>query len=264
VDRDDYQRVVRPLDDETRDNPQKLRLLLELAPDLRAITPGAMLEEFKTPFPRLGRMERCALVTDSEPLRGMAERGARLLPLPLRTYPVEQRDAAVDWLSRPAEQRGLSQRYREDLHVLVIRPHGKLHVDDFEALALTVDTLLAQSTRPLGLVIHVDALTPEWNDPGSFLRHMQFVRGHHKRIARVALVSKGVAIASLAAKVLQRFVAPQVMAFPEEALQSATTWAAGAPSDRPGNGAGHPDPVTEAGMESFPASDPPAHSPGGG
>jgi hypothetical protein len=74
------------------------------------------------------------------------------------------------------------------------------------------------------------------------VRHLRFVRDHHRRVRRVALAVDG-ALAGLAAGVAGHFVHAQLRRFGYDRLDDAITWASGrdgqdatAPAQEPGRG----------------------------
>lgn len=65
-----------------------------------------------------------------------------------------------------------------------------MRVQDFDALALTADTWIEARGDLQGVVLHARGF-PGWENFGSFLRHAQFVRDHHRKVIKVALSADG-------------------------------------------------------------------------
>ena len=65
-----------------------------------------------------------------------------------------------------------------------------LHGQDFDALALTVDPWIEANGELNGVVVHVRAF-PGWENIGSLVRHVQFVRDYHRKVERIALAADG-------------------------------------------------------------------------
>jgi len=76
-----------------------------------------------------------------------------------------------------------------------------------------------------GRVIHAREF-PGWENVGSFLRHLQFVRDHHRKVKRIALAADA-KLASLAPKVAEHFIQAEVKSFGYDELDSAIAWAGG-------------------------------------
>ena len=67
---------------------------------------------------------------------------------------------------------------------------------------------------------------PDWADFESLLSHFRFVRAHHERIQRVALVSDSGAIAT-AEKVADHFVDAELKHFSMDEKEEARHWLLG-------------------------------------
>jgi hypothetical protein len=65
---------------------------------------------------------------------------------------------------------------------------SRVAAQDFDALALTADTWIQTHGRLQGIVIHARAF-PGWENLGSLMRHLQFIRNHRQKIARIALAT---------------------------------------------------------------------------
>jgi hypothetical protein len=119
--------------------------------------------------------------------------------------------------------------------VVVVEVAAPLRTADFDALAATVDGWLATHDALQGVVVHAPAV-PGWENLGALLRHLRFVRDHHRRVRRVALAVDGV-LAGLAPTVAEHFVQAQLRRFGYDALDAAIAWAAarrGPAGARPG------------------------------
>jgi hypothetical protein len=79
-------------------------------------------------------------------------------------------------------------------------------------------------------VIHARRF-PGWENLGALMKHVRFVRDHHRKIARIALAADS-AMASVAPSVAEHFVKAEVKAFRYDELDRAIAWAGGEPRDR--------------------------------
>ena len=64
------------------------------------------------------------------------------------------------------------------------------------------------------------------------LRHLRFVRDHHRKVRRVALAADS-RLAELAPRLAEHFVHAEIKNFGYDDLDAAVVWAAGPPEERP-------------------------------
>ena len=229
VTREDYERVVIPLLEEARDEGQRIRLLFQFGPEFEGITAAAAWEDLKVGWRYLRLFERCAVVSDHDGIRTGARTAGAILPCPVRVFRNGERQEAVEWL-RTAQDTSLDFRILPDRGVVIVEPKGKLSAGSFDALEAAVDDWVDTRAGTVnGLVIHVREF-PGWEDLGSAWRHIRFVRGHHRRIPRVAFASES-KLAVLAETFAQYFLEAEIQRFEWDALDDAIDWAsAGRPS----------------------------------
>lgn len=110
--------------------------------------------------------------------------------------------------------------------ILVLKPHGPLSEEDFGGVSAAVDAYLSGHARLHGVMIQTKGF-PGWENFGGFAAHMQFVREHHRKVERVAIVTDS-PVAGVAQSLAKHFTSADVMhfAFPDGAkalnwLQSA-------------------------------------------
>ena len=72
--------------------------------------------------------------------------------------------------------------------VLTLKPEGALRAEDFVTLASTVDPYIEQHGELNGLMLEAQSF-PGWDDFAALVSHVRFVRDHHRRIRRIAVVS---------------------------------------------------------------------------
>lgn len=106
--------------------------------------------------------------------------------------------------------------------ILIVHPLAPLTADDFENLARDLDPWLEQHGPLKGLMIQTEAF-PGWNNLAGMLSHFRFVRDHHRRIGRVAMVSDS-PVLTIAPKVAKHFVSAEVSHFPAEQHSDALEW----------------------------------------
>ena len=116
----------------------------------------------------------------------------------------------------------LNHELRTNEGILIVRPEGPLSSDDFTHIAADVDAHLEAHGKLNGLMIHARRF-PGWEDLWAVISHLKFVREHHRKIRRVAVVSDA-AMLQVAPKIATHFVSAEVKQFPFEAEAEALAW----------------------------------------
>lgn len=120
----------------------------------------------------------------------------------------------------------------DDAHnCLVVTPEGRLTESDFDKLAQAFDARANAADRIPNLVIHARSF-PGWSDFGGLVGHLNFVRDHHKRIPKIALVSDS-RILDVAPQVAKQFLRADIRHFDGDDLNEALEWVATAESGAP-------------------------------
>jgi len=109
-----------------------------------------------------------------------------------------------------------------DRGILILEPRGALTAADFTALAGTVDPYLEEHGDLKGLVVDAPSF-PGWDDFAALVSHMRFVRDHHKRVRRIAVVSDS-ALLSAAPKIASHFVNAEIRNFKAGERTAALAW----------------------------------------
>lgn len=109
--------------------------------------------------------------------------------------------------------------------ILHVRPSGPLEEADFTMLAELADPYIAQKGALAGLMVEIEKF-PGWKSLAAMLKHFRFVRSHHRKIRRVALVTDA-RVGKIAEKVGRHFIAAQIKRFPTGHGGEARKWLAG-------------------------------------
>ena len=109
--------------------------------------------------------------------------------------------------------------------VAILEPQGALSKDDFVRAAKAIDPQIEKSGRLNGIVVRIREF-PGWDSFGALASHLKFVRGHHRKIARVALCTDS-ALGLVAPKIGRHFVKAEIKAFKSAEFEAAKAWAAG-------------------------------------
>ena len=227
----DYQQIFEPILDEARREGRRLRLLYQFGPEFQGFTPGAAWEDAKLGLRSMRLFDGCAIVADVPWIREAARVAAVLMPCPVRVFSNADFDASVSWLSSLPEGAGVSHRLLPELGVIVVDVEHPLRAQDFDAVALTADAWIESHGALQGLVIHARTF-PGWENLGSLLRHIRFVRDHHRKIRRIALAADS-ELAPIAPRIAEHFVAAEVRSFSYDQLEAAIAWAGTRPAALP-------------------------------
>ncbi len=106
--------------------------------------------------------------------------------------------------------------------ILYIRPTSALAADDFAQLAAAVDRHIDATGGLAGLIVELDAF-PGWDSLGAMVAHFRFVRDHHRRVRKVAVVTDA-ALGDIAEKLASHFVAAKIRHFPAGHADAARQW----------------------------------------
>jgi len=109
--------------------------------------------------------------------------------------------------------------------ILLLRPRDRLEVADFEQLAREVDPYIEANGKLNGLMVDAESF-PGWKDFSALIAHFKFVRDHHRKIEKVAVVSDGTFL-SVAPRFASHFVQADLQHFPSSKREEALAWLRG-------------------------------------
>ena len=110
----------------------------------------------------------------------------------------------------------------EESGVLIIEPKGALSADDFRDISRVVDPYIEEKGKLAGLLIAAPSF-PGWDSFGALIEHMKFVKGHHRKINRVAAVTDS-KVLSIAPKIAEHFAHPEFKVFGTNERGRALVW----------------------------------------
>jgi hypothetical protein len=224
ITREDYETVVQPICEEARSQGRRIRFLYHLGPEFEGFTAGGAWEDARLGLRYLRLFERCAIVSDIGWVRESSRLVGAIMPCPVKVFSNREWQDALAWLSTPATEGGaVAHRLLPESGVLVVEPERPLRAEDFDALALTVDPWIEAHGELRGVVIHAREF-PGWENLGALLRHLRFVRDHHRLVRRIALAAGG-KLADLAPRLAEHFVAAEVRHFDYDDVDRAIAWA---------------------------------------
>lgn len=224
----DYKTVLVPAIEEKLTKHKKARLLYVLGDDFDGYTGGAAWEDAKVGMKHLTAFERVAVVTDVDWIEKMIKAFGFVMPGEVRVFDDDDLDEARLWICEKPSQGHLSFELLEVQGVLIMQPNGELESADFERLSARVDPYLAEAGI-LGGVMIVAEHFPGWDDLAALISHLRFVREHHRKIRRVALVTSDRLVAAVP-RFASQFIDAEVRAFPIRQRDEALLWVGGSPA----------------------------------
>ena len=106
--------------------------------------------------------------------------------------------------------------------IVVLKPRAPLSKEDFAGLTAAVDSYLSDHAKLRGVLIQSKQF-PGWENFGGFTAHMHFVRDHHKKVERVAVVTDS-PVAGIAESLGKHFTSAEVKRFPFPDDAKALDW----------------------------------------
>ena len=106
--------------------------------------------------------------------------------------------------------------------LLILTPEAPLESTDFERLAQEVDPYIEANGKLHGLMIDAKSF-PGWKDFAAMIAHLKFVKNHHRRIEKAAVVSDS-RFLTLVPKIASHFVQAEVRQFPRSQREDALSW----------------------------------------
>ena len=82
----------------------------------------------------------------------------------------------------------LKHELLRDKSILIVVPEAPLKAEDFKELNREVDPYIAETGKLNGLMIYA-ATFPGWETFAAFISHLKFIKNHHQKIDKVAVVT---------------------------------------------------------------------------
>ena len=144
------------------------------------------------------------------------------LPCEVRVFNDNETSDAQEWITEPLPTSGLSFELLRETSILILRPSGELEAGDFERVAAEIDPFIEETGGLRGLMVEAESF-PGWENFSALASHLRFVKEHHKKIQRVALVSDG-RLASMAPSLMRHFITAEVRHFAFDQKDQALHW----------------------------------------
>ena len=185
---EDYRTVLVPAVEAKLASAKKLRLLYVLGEEFEGMTGTAAWEDAKVGMRHFTAFERIAVVTSVDWVERMVKAFGFMLPGDVRVFDNEDLEEAWSWICAPASPGKLEFELLEQRGVLILEPKDELEAGDFRRVAAEIDPYIEKTGGLAGLVVVAEEF-PGWDDFAALTAHFRFVRDHHSKVRRVALVT---------------------------------------------------------------------------
>ncbi|HJQ98943.1 MAG TPA: STAS/SEC14 domain-containing protein [Candidatus Polarisedimenticolaceae bacterium] len=111
--------------------------------------------------------------------------------------------------------------------ILHLHPDSALQESDFAELASVLDPYIEGHGELKGVVVEAPSGFPGWDSLGAMAAHFRFVRDHHRRIRKIAIVTDA-RLGDVAEKLGSHFIAATIKHYPAGHAAEAERWILGA------------------------------------
>lgn len=110
----------------------------------------------------------------------------------------------------------------KETSILHVHPLKSLAEEDFKRLATEIDPFIEASGNLAGLLLEFQKF-PGWESLGALMCHFRFVKEHHRKIKKIAVVTDS-PIGTIAEHISSHFVAAQIHHFDTNQITEAKQW----------------------------------------
>ncbi len=119
----------------------------------------------------------------------------------------------------------LSVNLDREKGIAILEPQGRLLESDFKTAARIIDPYIAKRGALKGLIISTREF-PGWDSFAALASHIKFVKDHHKKLSRVAVVTDSM-LGDFAETIAAHFVSAEIKHFPYGQFDKAMNWILG-------------------------------------
>lgn len=220
VNKSDYVEVLFPILNQARKEGRRIRFLIHFGDKFEGYTKEAIWQDFKLGLKFLRVIERLAIVTDIVWLKNLVSLFGSLIPCSVEVFKSHDLDSAKAWVD--SGELALDYSLDEERGVLEVEISAPLSTLNFEVMTNKVDSYLENKGVLNGLLIHVKKF-PGWENLGSLITHFEFIKSHHEKIKKVALVTDS-QMAEMMPLIAKQFVMADVRNFSYDELKYAQEW----------------------------------------
>jgi len=222
---EDYEKRLIPAIEEKLQTTKKLKVLYHVDKDFDSYELKAMLDDAKAGFEFWNKWEKIAVVSDEKWIIDAVKVFAFMVPGAIKTFSNAELEEAKEWLLMD-ETRGtkLQVKLEKEHKIAILEPKAALSQDDFVHAKSVIDPFIEKEGDLNGVIIYTKDF-PGWDSFAGFLKHMDFIKEHHKKIKKLAFVTDSF-VGEMGEKVGSHFINAEVKNFDYDALQKAKEWIA--------------------------------------
>jgi hypothetical protein len=196
----------------------RLRFYVDLT-DFSGFDVSALWEGLKFDIKHYKQYERSVIVGDKKWEEWAVKFSGLLFHVPVRFFYPQDAQKAWEWVNK--EENDLITIENISGNIVKVTVPETLKADAFAQIALQADALIQQHGK---IRLLVDASNFNgWKNITAFERHMGFVKSHHQKIERGALIA-GHAWQHWVAGIIRIFVHPEIRMYDKNQEQEALQW----------------------------------------
>ncbi len=119
----------------------------------------------------------------------------------------------------------LTVKLNEIEGIAILEPDGELSERDFKSASAIIDPYIETSGKLNGIIVHVKTF-PGWDSFSALIKHLKFIKEHHKKVSHVAFVTD-LPIGAFAEHVASHFISADIKSFSFSELENAVKWISG-------------------------------------
>jgi len=219
----DYEEVLIPAVQEKLQTHEKIRALYHVTKDFESYDFEAMVDDAKAGFMFFSNWEKIAVVSDVEWITNGVKVFSFVVPGEVKTFSNAEIEKAKAWLKEDAEVKSsLKVTLEEPAKIAILEPQAPLSADDFLLAKAIIDPFIEENGKLNGIIIYTKDF-PGYESFGGFIKHMEFIKEHHKHIKKLAFVTDSV-VGELGEKLGSHFISAEVKNFEYKELEKAKKW----------------------------------------
>ncbi|MCB9092330.1 MAG: STAS/SEC14 domain-containing protein [Halobacteriovoraceae bacterium] len=220
INKEDYEKTLIPEFEKRLEGNKKVRLLIQFGKEFEGYEAAAAWEDFKFGMKKLNSFGRVAIVSDTGWLNSLTTFFGGFIPCPVEEFKNTQLEDAWAWLN--SGDIGIDAKLDYNKGNFEVFIHGPLSSINFSAMRSIVDQYLKDKKELNSLMIHFKSF-PGWEDVGSFIDHLSFVKDHQGKIKKVAVISDS-SLPKLVAPIAKHFISPELREFTEAEIEIGKKW----------------------------------------